>query len=348
MLALAGVGLRADFSYQETVKVTGGSMVRMMRMIPGGGKAFEPHTNYIYLRGNRMARIGPDRGTIIDLDKETITEISFEKKTYSVLTFDEMRQLTQAAQARMAEARQQQGADQAQLTMKVDVKQTGQTRNIGGMNTKEYLLTLAVEAQSTQEGQPGVASLTDIESDMWMAPQIPGYKEFADFQLRMAKKLALAGDMNPMMMQMRNSGSAMAKMGEEMAKLQGTPILTVTRMKGLGGMPGGAPSGGGGQSGGTQRSTSDDQAVRPSLGGLAGGALGGMMRRKQQQQQEQQQAGGGAPAQGGDNMLMETTSEKGSFSSAPVDASKLEVPAGFKQVESEQKRAIENMNRRRR
>ena len=56
--------------------------------------------------------------------------------------------------------------------------------------------------------------------------------------------------------------------------------------------------------------------------------------KKQQDQQPkeerpQQQPGAGA------GLLMETTMESGNFSSASVDGSKLEVPAGFKQVESE-------------
>ena len=350
LLAFAGAGLRADFSYQETTKITGGSMTRMMRMVPGGGKSMEPRTSFIYLRGNRMARLGPDRGNIIDLDKETITDINFEKKTYSVLTFDEMRQITQAMQSRMAEARQEQGSNQAQMSMKVDVKQTGQTRTISGLNARGFLLTVTVEMQSSQDGQPATGNLTDLENELWMVPDVPGYKEIAEFQMRMAKKMTWSADMNPMMMQMRNSGSATAKMTEEMSKLKGTPLLTVTRMKGMGGMMGGggAPASSGGTTP-SERSAADDQLARPSISGAAGGMLGSMIRRKQQQQQQQQQqpqAGGAPAAQGGESMLMETTSEKANFSTASVDVSKLDVPGGFKQVESDMKKANENMNKR--
>ena len=39
---------------------------------------------------------------------------------------------------------------------------------------------------------------------------------------------------------------------------------------------------------------------------------------------------------------MEMTTELSGFSSAPVDAAKLEVPTGFKQVESEMVKALRN------
>ena len=32
-------------------------MVRMMRMVPGGGKALEPQTQSVLIQGNRMATV---------------------------------------------------------------------------------------------------------------------------------------------------------------------------------------------------------------------------------------------------------------------------------------------------
>ncbi len=61
------------------------------------------------------------------------------------------------------------------------------------------------------------------------------------------------------------------------------------------------------------------------------------MGRKKKPEPQEQAAGGSqqqtAPAGGG--MLFEATTEMSGFSSAPVDNSKFEVPAGFKQVEAD-------------
>ena len=80
-------------------------------------------------------------------------------------------------------------------------------------------------------------------------------------------------------------------------------------------------------------------AASAALGRLPGmGGLGGFGRKKpkdqpqEQPQQQQQQQAKAAPGAG---MLMETATEMSSFSSAPVDGSKFDIPSGFKQVQSD-------------
>jgi hypothetical protein len=85
-----------------------------------------------------------------------------------------------------------------------------------------------------------------------------------------------------------------------------------------------------------QQQQQDQQAEKPSLGGLLGGKFGGFGRKKKNQ--EESASEGGAPSQNsGDasGSLMEMTTEMSGFSSTPVDGSKFEIPAGFKQVEPE-------------
>ena len=73
--------LRADFSYQETTKMTGGALVSILRLGgPFTRKAREPIVSTVLIKGNRMATLGKDNSTIIDLDKETITEINLEEE----------------------------------------------------------------------------------------------------------------------------------------------------------------------------------------------------------------------------------------------------------------------------
>src|SRR5450432_2924878 len=96
---------RADFTYQETTQITGGSIVSMMKMAGVFSKqarqANDPVVSTIMVKGNRMIRIGKETSEIIDLDAETITEIDHQKKQYTTMTFEQMRQQLDAAMARV-------------------------------------------------------------------------------------------------------------------------------------------------------------------------------------------------------------------------------------------------------
>ncbi len=78
---------------------------------------------------------------IIDLAKETMTEVNLEKKTYSVLTFAEFSE----AMKRLASKMSQGNAEGVQF--KADVKQTGQKREISGYSAQGYLVTLTMDAK---------------------------------------------------------------------------------------------------------------------------------------------------------------------------------------------------------
>jgi hypothetical protein len=114
----------------------------------------------------------------------------------------------------------------------------------------------------------------------------------------------------------------MAELAKESSKLNGMPVLQLVKM---GAQAEGQPQGG--QPAAQQQQ--DQQADKPSLGSLLGGKFG------RKKKDESAGEGGGAPQGSGDasGSLMEMTTEMGGFSSAPVDAAKFEIPAGFKQVE---------------
>src|SRR5262245_4636724 len=99
--------LLADFSYEQSSKMTGGALAEMMKVAGAFSRqAREPIRSTVAIKGNRMAHLSNSHTTIIDLDKETITQINPQKKTYSVLTFAEMAEAMQ----RMAEKMKQQPA----------------------------------------------------------------------------------------------------------------------------------------------------------------------------------------------------------------------------------------------
>src|SRR5690348_1529986 len=93
---LAATSLLADFSYQETTKITGGVVVAAMKMAGVFSKQArqvgEPMQSTVAIKGDRMLHRSEHHATVIDLASETITSIDLDKKTYSVLTFEQMKQ----------------------------------------------------------------------------------------------------------------------------------------------------------------------------------------------------------------------------------------------------------------
>ena len=353
-LAALVVPVRADFSYEQISQMTGGSMLRMMKMVPGGGKATQPQSSRILLKGNRLATVTQDNISVIDLDAETMTSIDLKDKKYSVITFAEFKQAMAAMAQKMSQGKPE-GGQAAEMEFSVKVDPTGQTKAIDGLSTKQFIMTLTTGIKDKESGQ---TINMDMVSDMWMAPRIAGYEQVQQFYLRMAEKMNWVPGMmsNPMMMGQKGYSEGMAKMVKEASKLEGVPVLQVTTMQGLGGMPGGPgapemPNVGEAASDSARRSaenSASSQASRSAgggrFGGLAGAAAGGIMggfgRKKKPAEQpvaEQPQtpAEPAKPAP-----LMEVTVQSRDFSSAPVDASMLAVPAGFKQVEHDMKKAL--------
>src|SRR5712691_1529741 len=109
ILAASCATVRADFTYQQTSQMTGGALFEMMKALgPLARQSREPNVSTVIVKGNRMATVGKDHTTIMDLDKETITEIDAAKKQYSVVTFAQMKEAMQNAMARAQQQKQKQ------------------------------------------------------------------------------------------------------------------------------------------------------------------------------------------------------------------------------------------------
>jgi len=307
-------------------------------------QAREPIRTTVLVKGNRMASLDARNGHIIDLDKETITEIDFQQRTYSVITFAQMAEALQQLEAKL---KSEKGAEQADLSIKASVKDTGQSKPISGVNTREVILTVEMEGTDKKTGQRGTFMV--VTADMWMG-QPAGYNEIRDFYQRMAQKLNWTPGSGMFAQGRSDIMRGMADLQKEAAKLDGVPVYQVTKM----GAPGAAvPEGQ--QPPAEQPRTAQPQAEpqeKPSVGGALGrlggrlGGLGGLARRRkaepeaQPQPQAQPEAAQAPPPGAFSGTLMEMTSELTGFSSAGIDPGRFEVPAGFKQVESPMLRGV--------
>src|SRR6478609_5711040 len=110
LAGLSAALLSADASYTQVTKFTGGTAIDMAKKMADmpligrmGGlrNAFEDQRYEVYVKGNKMARLGGMISTIYDLDAGTVTTINNTKQTYTTMTFDEMREQIAQMQQRM-------------------------------------------------------------------------------------------------------------------------------------------------------------------------------------------------------------------------------------------------------
>jgi hypothetical protein len=362
----------ADASYQETTQITGGSMMAPLKSMSFLSKSMRdmlaPITTTTMIHGNQKAVVGKDFTEITDLDKETVTHIDNLHKTYTVVTFAQMRQAFQQVPKQMQQAQDQakqapgqqpqQPKSDVKTSFDVSVKNTGVSRQINGLTAQEQLVTLQMHATDPNAPPTQTNAVTYVvTTDAWITPDPPEVKEIQDFDKRFGQKLMEGVDLsafkaqmtqmssasqNPGMSQMfagkPGSAEAMAEMGKEMAKLQGTRVMEVTRMGGSGTGPAGAQN--------SPQNSDTAPAAAPansngSVSGMLGSALGnsalGAFHRKKAAQPASDTTTTTTAADGTQTtstILMETTVQKSNFSQAPVSSSNFEVPAGFKKVET--------------
>jgi hypothetical protein len=336
----------ADFTYTETTQITGGSIVAMMKMAGAFSKqarqAGEPIVSTVMIKGNRMTRINAQQTEIVDLDRETITNIDHVKHQYTVMTFAQMKQQVEAA---MQKAKEKQKSDNSaantDVKFRVNVRNTGATRDVAGLNANEAILTLAVDATDKTSGQTGALAITN---DMWLAPDIPGYDEAREFYKRYATKLGIvfSGGISQSMLAMQpGAGQGMADMVKEMSKLKGIPVLQVMRM---GTTANGAPLPAASEAPlpapanspamPSASEVAQESATAAIAGKLGLGGFGGFGKKKKADPPPAaaaDQAQGATPPAAA--VLVESNTQMTSFSQAAVDASKFDVPAGYKQVD---------------
>jgi hypothetical protein len=355
-LSVAALPALADFSYTEKSQATGGKLVKMMSKFPGGKKITEPTISKVSVKGNRMANVSAERISIIDADKATMTEIDLKEKTYSVITFDEMKEalaaMSKAMQKKMAEE-----GKQMEMAYSFDVKETGQTQQLQGYDTKEFLLKAKMSMKSKDPAQPGAADM-DMDINMWMAKEVAGYNEVRKFYLAMAEKMNFDPVLFRMAPMMASQNEGMAKAMKEARKLEGIPLLQTASIMSFGGggdlpdFPGFPPMKDV-MADEVSRTAANEAALQTAratggrFGGLAGaaagGIMGGMMRGKKKQTEPEKPAE--APKPAAPSPLIETKTEMMEFSPASVNDAVFAIPPGLKQVEHPIKKAVKDLEK---
>lgn len=328
LLALS-MPLFADFSYKTETQVTGGAMAGAMRMATRMSKtARSAMEGATYIKGNRMATQTGDSVTVMDLDTETVTNIDHAKKQYSVVTFQEYQQYMEQLSQKMQGNKKNDG----NIRYSVKIKDGQKQQSVYGYPANLTIFSLHVESDDSK----GKSSAMEMVNDMWLSRDIAGSAEMEAFGRKMAEKIASASSQNfgamGAMIQQQGGADALREFQENASKLEGVPVLTVVRlgpagtadslMAQAGKMPEEKPEG------------NDENA--PSVGNVLRGmgGLGGLGRGRNREEAPKPAAGNASQA------LIEMAMKSFDFSTSPIADSQFQTPSGYKQVESDMKKAL--------
>jgi hypothetical protein len=261
----------ADASYEHTSQITGGQLVSMVKSLAFLSKQMrqitEPTSEITMVHGNQKAIVSKTYTEIWDLDKEQIIHIDNTQKSYSIMTFADMRKALAEMPAKMAQmqeqmkeqqAKMQQAQNQApaippnlQFNTTVDVKDTGLTKMVDKYNARQQILTMKLIVTDTNNPTTNVTySFTD---EIWTTPEVPSeMKDVQEFDKRFGEKMMQGVDTKDLLSSMQNmrnnsgmmmaqlfgskpgAADAFAHMGKELAKIKGTRLIEITRMGGSG------------------------------------------------------------------------------------------------------------------
>lgn len=308
-LTLTTTGLLAEGNVQQKTRVQFGGVIGGIANVFGGKAAREGVTSTTAIKGNKRLTSTERSGELVDLTEEKIYRIDYGRKSYEVVTFDQLRKEYEEAKKEAADQAEEnkksnKKEEGPEYEVDFDVKETGQKQTINGFDTKQVITTVTVREKGKKLEQSGGAVLT---ADMWMGPKVPVLTEINAFNAKYFKQLY--GDPTAEMQQMAvlmATTPAFAKAMKEFSKKRGAydgeAIRTTLVFETVA-----AP----GQQGEEEESSSS---------GLVGGLLNRAMKKRQESK--------GEAAQPGRSKLFESTTE---LLSASKDAGEVAVPAGFRQ-----------------
>jgi hypothetical protein len=360
---------RADFKYTETTQLTGGTLLSMMKttsiFVHGEAKKQEkalldPQTTTHYLKGGRLRTDRPD-GTaqIIDVENQRIIFMDMNKKTYAVATFDQIRAAMQALEQQLQQQPAQPTPQQKPQPQDVQLKINPTVHVTPGAGTRTILDQPTIEnkvevdlamtgtatgADAPPPGQPNTATVTyAMNMDTYVAPDVAGYKEFAQFYRRMAEEVswlrlpAMNVQIDPRV------SMGMSELQKNSDAVKGFPLLSYVTMTMAATVNGQTQTLGANGSASNQQQPSNpppSQSSAPpdnSPSGLVVKGLGGLFgKKKQQQDNSSNQAAAPPPNPNADpNAMMEMTTQVVSFSQSSLDGSLFDIPAGYMQVQED-------------
>lgn len=305
-----GAVMRADVKTTEKMQIKfGGGLLGSMMNRAAGDAAKEGVVSSVAVKGNRLNRTNDATGQIIDLSEEKVYDLDVKKREYKVTTFEELRRRAKEAKEKAEKdmknmsAEDKQNLDEAgkQFEFDVEVKETGQHKQVAGHNTREVIMTITAHEKGKKVEESGGFVM---KNDIWLGPRIAALDEIGAFEMKFFQ--AVYGDLIDMQQMAAFAamfpafGKMSGRMQTEGKKLEGTALSTMTTFETV-------------KSAEAMRGASE----QPSSGGggIAGRLAGRLAHRGPVEQK---------------STMMTTTTERLSVQTS-ASAEDVAIPAGFKE-----------------
>ncbi len=327
--------VNADVTVQRLVKSGGlgglGAFETTEKLMVSGDKeCTKGTTKYSGKFSSLMNKGAKEATSITRLDKELIWSIDNDKKTYTELTFEQMKKMMESMSAMLTNPAKQDSLRQAmeKISSNVDVKKTGEKKTIAGLECERVIISMQGETMDAT-GKP--VDTTWVKNDVWMTPLSKVPSELYDFDMKMAEKMGIM-EGGPMAGLLSQYADAMKKLQDKLKELKGYPLAStfsiVTSTHAQEKQQSEAKAQGSSEQ---QEETKEETSttgktdVKSALGGLFGKKAKDSAKKKETQENTQ--------AQTGPKTVMEVTTETQGIQTGGVDASIFEIPAGYKKVE---------------
>ena len=211
-----------------------GAMGKMM----GNDK---PSTNEQYISATHMLSIDSKRtSSIFSIPDEKIISIDHKKKAYYEMSFDDFTSYFESIKADTQGKMDDAGVESSELKFSVKVEDMGESAVIADYKADKKLVIMEIGFSADAVGDDGEMHRAEgnmyTVSEVWVSKDVPGASVMNEFSQNYAEKVGEAfsrnnagfGMMQQMFMTDGRMGPAMEQLAEEMKKLEGMPLRTIS------------------------------------------------------------------------------------------------------------------------
>jgi hypothetical protein len=224
----------ADVVYKQKATTSGfmgmgNTQTESITMLKGDKLKDESTTKFTGPMAKFMPKGGEQKQiNITRLDKELIWNIDMAEKTYTEISFGEMKMMMKEFKPEEMEEPE----EEIEAKVQLDVEKSGQKKKIGGYECEEFIIKMITEGKDPQTGKTGKF---ELHTHLWVSPDVKGYDQIEEFHKKMAEKMGFKEEYGMNAMQGLNQyGVETEELAKKMKEIKGFPMLTVMKMKTFG------------------------------------------------------------------------------------------------------------------
>ena len=224
----------ADVVYKQKSTTSGfmglGTIdIEIITVLKGDKQKQETGTKFTGTMAQFMPEIEKqEQITITRLDKKLVWNIDMSEKTYTEITFKQMKK----TRGKVITEKEKTDEEEIETKLQFEVKKSGKKKKIGGYECEEFIIKMITEGKNPQTSE---TQELEIYTHLWVSDQVKGYDQIQKFRKKMAEKMGWdEGYGTGLMQSVKQYGIETKELGEKMKEIKGFPMLTVVKMKAFG------------------------------------------------------------------------------------------------------------------